>query len=161
MGCLLVVVLAGVSAASVYLLGYPLWTMVVLGLLWLAAMVLSLLRGHTGFGSHGNTDLMIVIAGFVITASILFPKYVAQKPCDQPRRTLEKLAEAENRYFSEHKTFTIDAGALKMTRNPDVHIIIYRGDDRSFAAAATHRSCTDNNGTPKVFIWDSGRGGLQ
>jgi len=69
MGCLLVLVLAGAAAAMTYFFGYPLWVMVVLGSLWLAAVVYSAIFGHRGFGGKGNTDLNIVIAGMFITAA--------------------------------------------------------------------------------------------
>ena len=102
MGCLLVLVLAGVSAGTIYFFGYPLWVMVVLGLLWLAAALYSAIFGHRGFGGGPRTDLLIVIAGAGITAAVIIPQLEAQKPCNQVRTALTKLADAENKYFSEN-----------------------------------------------------------
>ncbi len=162
MGCLLVLVLGGVSAAMISFFGYPLWVMVVLGSLWLAAVVVSAISGHHGFGGQGNTDLTIVIAGLAITAAIIIPQREAQKPCSQARRAVTKLADAENEYFSRHKTFTTDLARLNLKQNPEIHMMILRADEQSFIAAATHASCNkDKDGTPLVFMWDSAKGGLQ
>ncbi len=81
MGCLFVLVLAGISAAMTYLFGYALWVLIVLGSFWVAALVVSAIFGHRGFGGHGNTDLMIVIAGMFVTAAIIVPRYSAKTPC--------------------------------------------------------------------------------
>lgn len=162
MGCLFVLVLAGVSAAMISFFGYPLWVMVVLGSLWLAAVVVSAISGHHGFGGHGNTDLTIVIAGLVIAAAIIIPQQKAHEPCNQARIALTKLADAENEYFSRHKTFTAEITRLNLKQNPEVYIMILRRDEQSFIAAATHVSCNkDKDGTPFVFMWDSAKGGLQ
>jgi hypothetical protein len=53
--------MGGVSAALTYVFGYSLWVMVVLGLLGLAAVVLSAIAGHHGFGGGGNTDLLYLL----------------------------------------------------------------------------------------------------
>lgn len=143
MGCLFVLVLGGVSAAMISIFGYPLWVMVVLGLLWLVALVVSALSGHHGFGGRGNTDLLIVIAGVFITAAIIIPNYNAQKPCNQAKIALRKLADAENKYFSEHKTFTTELHLLNLTPNQDIYSMIIKGDEQSFIAAASHRLCNE------------------
>lgn len=162
MGCLFVIVLGGLSAALVHFFGYTLWVMALLGLLWLTALVTSVLRGHHGFGGHGNTDVQIVIAGIFITAAIIIPDYSGQRPCNQPKMALRKLADAENKFFSEHRTFTTQLQSLNMTPNPDVYIMITRKNEQSFMALASHRLCaTGDQGTPEVFVWDSARGGLQ
>jgi hypothetical protein len=162
MGCLFVIVLGGLSAALIHFFGYAFWVMAVLGVLWLAALVTSVLGGHHGFGGHGNTDVQIVIAGVFITAAIIIPNYNAQKPCNQPKIALRKIADAENKYFSENKTFTTQLQLLNLTPNPDIYIMITGGDEQSFMALASHRLCdTDDQGTPEVFVWDSARGGLQ
>jgi len=162
MGCLFVLVLAGLSAAMIALFGYPLWVMVVLGLLWPVAVLFSALYGHRGFGGGGNTDLNIVIAGAFIAAAILIPHYNAQGPCNQAKTALRKLADAENKYFSGHKAFTAELSLLNPAPNPDVSIKIMKGDEQSFTAAASHRLCDkDKNGTPDVFMWDSAKDGLQ
>src|SRR5574340_269473 len=116
MGCLLVLVLAGVSAAATYFWGYSNWVLIVLGVLWLAATVYSFIFGHRGFGGGPRTDLLIVIAGMCITAAIIIPKRETQKPCNQPKIALRKLADAENKYFAEHKTFTKDLQLLQIGR---------------------------------------------
>jgi hypothetical protein len=162
MGCLLVLVLAGVSAAMIYFFGYPLWVLVVLGSLWLVAAFYSAIFGHRGFGGGPRTDLLIVVAGASITAILIIPNYVAQKPCNQPRVALIKLADAENKYFAEHKTFTNEFQLLLLTLKPEVNISIVKSDEQSFIATASHRLCDkDNDGKPDVLMWDSARGGLQ
>jgi hypothetical protein len=107
MGFLVVIVLGGVTAAAIYFIGYKAWVFIVLGVLWLAALVVSLVFGHRGFGGGPRTDLLIVIAGFFITAAIVIPRYNAQKPCYQGQIALRKLVNAENEYFSTHKIYTI------------------------------------------------------
>ena len=162
MGCLLVLVLAGVSAGTIYFFGYPLWVMVVLGLLWLAAALYSAIFGHRGFGGGPRTDLLIVIAGAFITAALIIPNYTAQKPCNQPKIALRKLADAENEYFSGHKTFTAQLNSLSLKQNTEVYIMIFKADEKSFIATASHSLCDkDNDGKPDAFMWDSARGGLQ
>lgn len=162
MGCLLVLVLAGISAAMIYFFGYPLWVMVVLGVLWLAAALYSAIFGHRGFGGGPRTDLLIVIAGAGITAAVIIPQLEAQKPCNQVRTAMTKLADAENKYFSEHKTFTNELQLLRLTLKPEVNISIFKPDEQSFIATASHKLCDkDNDGKPDVLMWDSARGGLQ
>lgn len=162
MGCLLVLVLASISAAMIYFFGYPLWVMVVLGSLWLASAVYSAIFGHRGFGGGPRTDLLIVIAGACITAVLIIPNYTAQKPCNQPKIALRKLADAENEYFSGHKTFTTQLNSLNLKQNPEVYIMIFKADEKSFIAIATHDLCSKGkDGIPDVFMWNSARGGLQ
>jgi hypothetical protein len=162
MGCLLVLILGGVSAAAIYFLGYSNWALIILGVLWLAATVYSFIFGHRGFGGGPRTDLLIVIAGAGITAVLIIPNYTAQKPCNQARIALTKLADAENKYFSEHKTFTNELHVLRLTLKPEVNISIFKADGLSFIATASHKLCDkDNDGKPDVLMWDSARGGLQ
>jgi hypothetical protein len=162
MGCLFVIVLAGVSAGLIALFGYSLWVMVVLGMLWLTALVVSALAGHRGFGGHGNADLQIAVAGAAITAAIIIPHYNAQKPCNQAKIALTKLADAENNYFSGHKAFTTELNFLNPAQNPEVSLMILKADEQSFIASASHGLCKkDKSGTPHVFMWDSAKGGLQ
>lgn len=162
MGCLLVLVLAGVSAAVIYFFGYPLWVLVFLGSLWLAAAVYSAIFGHRGFGGGPRTDLLIVIAGAGITAAVIIPQLEAQKPCNQVRTALTKISDAENKYFSGHKTFTTQLNSLNLKQNPEVYIMIFKADEKSFIAIATHDLCSKGkDGIPDAFMWDSARGGLQ
>jgi hypothetical protein len=162
MGCLFVLVLGGVSAGAMSIFGYKLWVMVLLGLLWLVALVYSAVAGHRGFGGRGNTDLQLVIAGMFVTAMIIIPGYSAQKPCNQVKTALKKFADAENEYFSKHKAYATELPLLDLKQNPEVYIMVLRGDEQSFAAAASHQACvTNKDGTPEVFMWDSARGGLQ
>ena len=162
MGCLLVLVLGGLSAAAIYFLGYSNWVLIVLGVLWLAATVYSFIFGHRGFGGGPRTDLLIVIAGAGITAAVIIPQLEAQKPCNQPKITLTKLADAENEYFSGHKTFTTQLNSLNLKQNPEVYIMIFKADEKSFIAIATHDLCSKGkDGIPDAFMWDSARGGLQ
>lgn len=161
MGCLFVLVLGGISAATIFFFGYPDWLLIVLGLLWLASLVFSALRGHIGFGGHGNTDLQIVIAGLFIASVIILPGYTAQKHCDQARTALGELAEAEQKYFSGHKTYNIGLDALNLTPDPNIQISVSKADEHSFVASASHRLCNRKDGAPEIFVWDSSRGGLQ
>jgi hypothetical protein len=162
MGCLFVLVLGGISTSLVWLFGYSLWVLAVLGILWLAALVVSALCGHQGFGGHGNTDVQIVVAGALIAAAIITPKFSSQQPCNQARTALRNFADAENEYFSQHKTFTTGISLLNLKPNPQVNIKILRGDNQSFMGASSHGSCNpDKTGRPAVFIWDSAKGGLQ
>jgi hypothetical protein len=162
MGCLVVLLVGGVSAGAVFIFGYKLWVMVLLGLLWLASLVYSAVAGHRGFGGHGNTDLQIVIAGMFITAAILLPRYSAQKPCNQAKIALRNFANAENEYFTQHKAYTTELPLLDLKQNPEVYIMVLRSNGQSFAAAASHQACvTNKDGMPEVFMWDSARGGLQ
>lgn len=72
------------------------------------------------------------------------------------------FAVAENKYFSEHKTFTTSLNFLNPMQNPEVSLTILKADEQSFVAAASHRLFdNDKNGTPDVFMWDSAKGGLQ
>ncbi len=161
MGCLFVIILGGVSAGAIALFGYKVWLMVVLGLLWLAALIVSAFGGHRGFGGGPRTDLQIVIAGAFITAAIIVPKYAAQQPCNQPKIALRQIADAENKYFTEHKTFTADINSLILKQNPEVYITIFKADEESFIAIATHDQCSKaKDGIPDGFVWDSAKGGL-
>lgn len=162
MGCLLVIVLGAATAALIFAFGYPGWVLILLGLLWLAALVFSLLRGHQGFGGRGNTDLQIVIAGLFLAAVVILPDFVAQKHCEQARSALAQLAEAEKRYLAEHRIYAAAVDALKLTLDPNVTLTITSADERSFVASASHRLCLDEPAkSPVVFTWDSARGGPQ
>lgn len=162
MGCLFVIVLGGVSAGMIYFFGYSSWVMIVLGSLWLAATIFSFLFGHRGFGGGGNTDFMIMLAGAGIAAAIIIPKYAAQKPCIQAKTALIKIADAENKYFSEKKTFTRELSRLNLEFKIQADILIIEADEKHFVAISSHRLCDkDKNNQPDVFIWNSAKGGLQ
>ena len=162
MGCLLVLILAGLTAVAVLFIGYSNWALIVLGILWLIAAGYSLIFGHRGFGGGPRTDFLIVVAGMCITAVIIIPQREAQKPCNQPKIALTKLADAENNYFVEHKTFTKDLQHLNLSLKPEVYIYVAIADEKSFIATSSHESCDkDNDGKPDVLMWDSARGGLQ
>lgn len=162
MGCLFVIVLGGASAAMIFLFGYHEWVLIVLGLLWLASLVASVLGGHVGFGGHGNTDLQIVVAGLFIAAAIVLPNYAAQKHCDQAKTALTELAQAENKYFAEHKAYTPALNLLSLAPDPNIQISVSKADAQSFTASASHSLCTKKkDGAPEVFTWESSRGGLQ
>ncbi len=161
MGCLFVILLGALSAAAFYFIGYPDWLLTALGLLWLAAVVFSALRGHVGFGGHGNTDLQIVLAGVFIAAAIVLPKYAAQKHCDEAKMALRELAQAEVQYFAAHKTYTADLAPLKLAPDPNIQVGVTRADERSFSATASHRLCSKKDDSPELFVWDSSRGGMQ
>jgi Tfp pilus assembly protein PilE len=162
MGCLFVIVMWAISAAMIYFFGYPEWVLIVLGALWVASLVVSLLGGHTGFGGGGNTDLMIVIAGLGIAAAMIVPNYTASNPCNQAKAALRKLSDAEYTYFDGNKTYTADLKLLKLAPNPDIQLRILKADDKSYTASASHKQCIrEKDSTPEVFRWDSAAGGLQ
>ena len=168
MGCLFVLVLAGITAAMTYVFGYTLWVLIVLGSFWLAALFISAIFGHRGFGGRENTDLMIVLAGMFISAAIMIPGYCAKTPCTvqvppcvQARSALTKLADAENDFFSRHKAFTFDLNSLNLKLNPQVHIKVLKADDKCFIAISSHAACKEEGGKPRLFTWNSANGGLQ
>jgi hypothetical protein len=162
MGCLFVIVLGVLSAVLLYFYGYADWLIISLCLLWLASLVVSLLRGHVGFGGHGNTDVQIVIAGFGIAVALALPGYTEQRGCDQAKGALAELAQAEGRYFAAHERYSADIAALGLTAGPGVALAVERADDKAFAATASHHACGKRgDGGPKTFTWDSSRGGPQ
>lgn len=162
MGCLFVIVLGGLSAVMIFFFGYTDWVLIVLGLLWLASIVVSALRGHVGFGGRGNTDLQVVIAALLLATLVTFPDYLAQKHCDQARTALTELAEAQAKYFAARKTYTTGLDHLSLTPDPNIQIKMIVANEKSFIASASHRLCDkDKDGAPEILIWDSSRGGLQ
>ncbi len=161
MGLIYSLFLGGVTAALTYFFGYSPWVLIVLGALWLAALIMSFGTGHHGFGGRGNTDLMIVIAALMITAAIVIPKYVHQTPCHQAREALKSVAAAQNEYKSRHGTFAPYAHLLEIKKTPDISVLIVMGNTEFFVAVASHNNCKEKDGTPRVFTWDSLRGGMQ
>jgi len=77
------------------------------------------------------------------------------------RSALVSLAEAEKEYLARHGTYAGRISLLDMKQAPSIFIMILRGDKTSFAAAASHDKCSQKDGSPRMFIWDSARGGLQ
>jgi len=162
MGCLLVLILAGLSAGMVALFGYAPWVMIVLGVLWLAAVVFCATAGHHGFGGGGNTDLQFAIAGAFIAWAILIPNFAAHRPCNLARAALRQVADAEARYFAEHKAYTAELPLLRLKPGPDLQVAVVKVDEQSFVATASHRLCTQGKGgAPRLFTWDSAKGGPQ
>jgi len=161
MGLIYSLFVGGLTAALTYFFGYSLWVLIVVGILWLAALIISFGTGHHGFGGRGNTDLMIVIAALMITAAIVIPKYARQTPCYQARQALENVAAAQNEYKSRHGTFAPHAYLLDIRQNPDIPVLIVMGNTEFFVAVASHKNCKEKDGTPRVFTWDSLRGGMQ
>ena len=161
MGLIYSLFLGGVTAALTYFFGYSTWVLIVLGVLWLAGLIISFGTGHHGFGGRGNTDLMIVIAALAITVAIVMPKYVSQTPCYQARETLKNVAAAQNGYKARHGTFARYTHLLDIRENPDISVLIVMGNTEFFVATASHKDCKAKDGTPRVFTWDSLRGGMQ
>jgi hypothetical protein len=159
-GLIFVVVLGSVTAIVISIFGYSPWVMVVLGILWLAALVVSALGGHHGFGGRENTDLLFTVAGIIITAALIIPNYAAQKPCNQAKTVLKKIVDAENMYYSEHTTYTNDPKLLRLTVKPEIFVYII-ADKHSCTASVSHSLCDeDNNGESDIIIWNSARGRL-
>lgn len=161
MGLIYSLFLGGLTAALTYFFGYSLWVLIVLGVLWLAALVISFGTGHHGFGGHGNTDLMIVFAALFIAGAIVVPKYIAQTPCYQAREALKKVAEAQNEFKSRNGTFARYTGLLNFKEDPGVSVLVIMGNAEFFVATSSHADCKEKDGSPRVFTWDSLRGGLQ
>jgi hypothetical protein len=161
MGCLLVIGLGSLTAAALYFIGYKEWVFIALGVLWFGALVFSFLFGHRGFGGGPRTDVQIVLAGALIAGMIIIPKYNEQKPCNQAQAALRNLATAEKEYFSQHNAYTRNIDLLKFEKSPHVMIIMLRVDEQSFAASSSHDACLEDNGKePRLFFWDSLRGGM-
>jgi len=161
MGLIYSLFLGGVTAALTYFFGYSLWVLILLGVLWLAALVISFGTGHHGFGGRGNTDVMIVIAALFITGAIVVPKYVQQTPCCRAKEALKNLAEAQNEYKSHHGTFARYPDLLNIKEDPHVSVLLIMGSQTFFVATASHADCREKDGSPRVFTWDSLRGGMQ
>lgn len=162
MGFLFVIALGLLTAAAVSFIGYKAWVIIVLGVLWLAAIVYSFIFGHRFFGGGPNIDVQVLIAGFIIAIAIIIPKLNAHRPCFQVKDALRKLDSAENEYYKKNSTYTADIASLKTEIYPQVKIEILKGDIQSFAATASHPQCDENrDGMSDVLIWDSAKGGLQ
>jgi len=162
MGLIYSLFLGGVTAGLTYFFGYSVWVLIVLGVLWLAALVISFGTGHHGFGGHGNTDLMIVFAALFITGAIVVPKYMAQTPCYQAREALEKSGGRPKTNSSpDNGTFARYTGLLDFKEDPGVSVLVIMGNADFFVATSSHRACKEKDGLPRVFTWDSLRGGMQ
>ncbi len=161
MGLIYSLFLGGVTAALTYFFGYSPWVLIVVGILWLAGLVISFGTGHHGFGGRGNTDFMIVIAALAITVAIVMPKYVQQAPCNQAREALKSVAAAQNEYKARHGTFAPYIHLLEIKKTPDISVLVVMGNTEFFVAIASHKDCKEKDGTPRVFTWDSLRGGIQ
>lgn len=162
MGLFFALALGGLTAAALSFIGYNTWVLTVLGMLWLAAIVCSFLFGHRGFGGGPHTDMMIVIAAFIIAVVIIIPKLNAHRPCYQVKDALRKLDLAEKEYYKRYATYTADPGALQTEMPPEVKIEFLKADMQSFVATASHPQCDENgDGKPDVLTWDSAKGGLQ
>lgn len=144
-----------------YFFGYPVWVFIVLGVLWLAALVLSFGLGHRGFGGGANTDLMIVIAALFLTGVIIIPKYVSKTPCHRVRATLEDLARFQKEYHARNSLYASHFGIFDFKHDPDIEVLVIYAGPTFFVAHASSPGCRKKDGTPRIMTWDSMRGGLQ
>jgi hypothetical protein len=161
MGLIFSILAGGVTALLTYFFGYPVWVLIILGVLWLGALVISFATGHHGFGGGGNTDLIIVIAALALTAAIVVPKYAQQTPCNRMRATLEKLDRFQKDYHTRNSLYAsqLDIGDFK--HDPDVEVIVIYAGPAFFVAQTSSPGCKNKDGTPKTMTWDSMKGGLQ
>jgi Tfp pilus assembly protein PilE len=164
MGCLLSLILLGISAGIIFLWGVSKTTIIILIVLWIVGFIFTFIFGHRGFGTGNNTDLMILIFVFGISLAIAIPYFHKQKQkvsCNFAKQALIEISEAEKDYFSKYKSFTSDINVLNLKWIQGINISI-RADEKSFVATASHNECDINNDkVPDQFTWDSGKSGLQ
>lgn len=164
MGCLVSLILLGLSAGIIFLFGVSKTTLIILIALWIVGFIFTFFFGHRGFGTGTNTDLMILIFVFGISLAITVPYFQKHKQkvsCSIAKQTLIEISEAEKDYFSKYKSFTGDINALDLKWTQGINISI-RADKKSFVATASHNECDmDNDKVPDQFTWDSAKGGLQ
>ena len=161
MGLIFSILAGGITALLTYFFGYPVWVLIILGVLWLAALVISFAAGHHGFGGRGNTDLMIVVAALFLAGAIIFPKYVQQTPCNRMRSTLEKLDRFQKDYHARNSTYASQLGIGDFKHDPDVEILVIFAGPTFYIANASSPGCKQKDGAPRTMTWDSMRGGLQ
>ncbi len=165
MGCLVSLILLGISAGIIFLFGVSKTTIIILIALWILGIIFTFIFGHRGFGTGTNTDLMILIFVLGISLTIAVPYFHKREQkvfCEQAKKALVEISEAEKDYFSKHKSFTADINALNLKGQYETVISITKADEKSFAATASHNKCDmDNDKAPDQFTWDSAKGGLQ
>ncbi len=161
MGLIYSIIAGGITALLTYFFGYPAWVFIILGVLWLAALVISFGTGHHGFGGGGNTDLMIVIAALFLTGAIVFPKYVQQTPCNRMKATLQNLDRYQKEYRARNSLYASQLAISDFKHDPDVEVIVAFANPEFFIAHASSPDCKNKDGTVRVLTWDSAKGGLQ
>ena len=161
MGLIFSFLAVGITVALTYFFGYPPWALIILGVVWLAALVISFFNGHHGFGGGGNTDLMIVNAALGITAAIIMPKYIQQTPCNRMKATLQNLDRYQKEYHTRNPLYASQLNISDFKHDPDVEVIVIYAGPEFFVAQASSPRCKNKDGTPRVMTWDSMRGGLQ
>lgn len=161
MGLIFSILAGGITALLTYFFGYPAWVLIILGVLWLAALVISFGTGHHGFGGGGNTDLMIVIAALGITAALIVPKYIQQTPCNRMKATLQSFDRYQKEYRSRNPLYASQLDISDFKHDPDVEVIVIYAGPEFFVARTSSPGCKNKDGTPRVITWDSMRGGLQ
>jgi hypothetical protein len=161
MGLIFSILAAGITALLTYFFGYPVWVFIILGLIWLAALVISFRFGHHGFGGGGNTDIMFVIAALFITGAILFPKYAQQTPCNRMKATLQNLDRYQKEYHARNSLYASQLNIGDFKHDPDVEVLVIFAGPTFYVANASSPGCKQKDGTQRVMTWDSMRGGLQ
>lgn len=164
MGCLISLILLGISSGIIFLWGASKTTIIILIALWIVGFIFTFIFGHRGFGTGNNTDLMILIFVFGISLAIAVPYFQKHKQkvsCSLAKQALIEISEAEKDYFSKHKSFTSDINAMDLGWTQGINISI-RANEKSFVATASHNECDINNDKlPDQFTWDSAKGDLQ
>lgn len=75
MGCLVSLILLGISAGIIFLFGVSKTTIIILIALWILGIIFTFIFGHRGFGTGANTDLMILIFVLGISLAIAVPYF--------------------------------------------------------------------------------------
>lgn len=149
-GPLIAIVGAALSLGLTKLLGYPLWLLIPLGLLWVAALTFVGLFGHRSFGTRANTDFMIAFTGLAISLAIMIPKYLEHQPCGQTRLVVSRVVKAEERWHDRHGRYIDDVQALELESFPEVKVVITT-DGGAWDLAVTHLACVLPDGGVRVF----------
>lgn len=150
-GPLIAIVGIALSLGLTKLVGYAPWLLVLLGVLWLAALTFVWFFGHRSFGTRANTDFTIAFAGLAVTLAVMVPKYVESQPCGQARLMLTRAAKAEEKWRDAHGLFTSEVSALELDSFPDVKLSVTT-DGGVYEVVATHPACVGEDGGVRTLI---------
>jgi prepilin-type N-terminal cleavage/methylation domain-containing protein len=107
-------------------------------------------------------EIAIVVAIIGILAVIAIPRFTANRRQAQDtasKQALQQLAKAQEDYYLQNQTYTMDRNALQASSGwfvePQITIVIQFADSTSWSATATHVS------SGQIFSYASAHGGLQ